>query len=259
MPAAVELRAVTKRYGSRRRGTHALDSVTAEFPRGTLTAVMGLSGSGKSTLLQCAAGLDRPTSGSVHLGGVDLRSLSRRRLTVLRRRRIGFVFQALNLVPTLSVAENIALPLRLDHRRVDRDRVAHLARLVGIERELRRRPDTLSGGQQQRVAIARALVADPEVVFADEPTAALDPYTAEVVLDLLRRAVDELGQTVVVVTHSPQVATYADRVLLLHGGHLVGWTASGDPAFLARQLLDLGRDQRGRGPVDRGPGDRRQS
>jgi len=243
---AVELRNITKRYGSRRRGVHALDTVTAEFPRGTLTAVMGLSGSGKSTLLQCAAGLDRPTGGSVHIGGVDLGRLNRRRLTVLRRRRIGFVFQDLNLVPTLSVADNIALPLRLDRRRVDRHRVAHLARLVGIERELRRLPHTLSGGQQQRVAIARALVTDPDVVFADEPTAALDPYTAVVVLDLLRQAVDQLGQTVVVVTHAPQVATYADRVLLLHGGHLVGWSSSSDPDVLTQQLLDLGHDLRSR-------------
>ena len=219
--AAVELLEVTRRYGRGRAAVSALDRVSASFGRGTLTAVMGASGSGKSTLLQCAAGLDRPTSGTVLVGGVDISRLSRRRLSVLRRQRVGFVFQALNLVPTLSVAENIALPLRLDRRRVDKQRVGELADMVGIRPQLRRLPDTLSGGQQQRVAIARALVTAPEVIFADEPTAALDPATAVTVLGLLRRAVDELGQTVVVVTHSPDVAAWADRVLHLDGGRVV--------------------------------------
>jgi putative ABC transport system ATP-binding protein len=220
--AAVELLQVTRRYGRGRAAVLALDCVCASFGRGTLTAVMGASGSGKSTLLQCAAGLDRPTSGTVLVGGVDISRLSRRRLSVLRRQRVGFVFQALNLVPTLSVAENIALPLRLDRRRVDKQRVGALADLVGIGPELRRLPNTVSGGQQQRVAIARALVTAPEVVFADEPTAALDPATAATVLGLLRKAVDELGQTVVVVTHSPDVAAWADRVLHLDRGRVVG-------------------------------------
>ena len=222
--AAVELLEVTRRYGRGRAAVSALDRVSASFGRGTLTAVMGASGSGKSTLLQCAAGLDRPTSGTVLLGGLDISRLSRRRLSVLRRQRVGFVFQALNLVPTLSVAENIALPLRLERRRVDKQRVGELADLVGIRPQLRRLPDTLSGGQQQRVAIARALVTAPEVVFADEPTAALDPDTAATVLGLLRRAVDELGQTVVVVTHSPDVAAWADRVLHLDRGRVVAST-----------------------------------
>jgi putative ABC transport system ATP-binding protein len=219
--AAVELLEVTRRYGRGRAAVSALDRVSASFGRGTLTAVMGASGSGKSTLLQCAAGLDRPTSGTVLLGGLDISRLSRRRLSVLRRQRVGFVFQALNLVPTLSVAENIALPLRLERRRVDKQRVGELADLVGIRPQLRRLPDTLSGGQQQRVAIARALVTAPEVIFADEPTAALDPATAATVLGLLRRAVDDLGQTVVVVTHSPDVAAWADRVLHLDRGRVV--------------------------------------
>jgi putative ABC transport system ATP-binding protein len=222
--AAVELRDVTRRFGRRREAVTALEGVSANFGRGTLTAVMGASGSGKSTLLQCAAGLDRPTSGTVLLGGVDLSRLSRRRLSVLRRQRVGFVFQALNLLPTLTVAENIALPLRLDRRRVDKQRVRELADMVGIGPQLRRLPDTLSGGQQQRVAIARALVTRPEVVFADEPTAALDPATAATVLELLRGAVDDMGQTVVVVTHSPEVAAWADRMLHLDRGVVVGST-----------------------------------
>ena len=158
---AVQLVSVSKSYGRRRHRVDALQDVTASFPRGTLTAVMGLSGCGKSTLLQCAAGLDRPRAGKVHIGGIDVTGLSRKKLSVLRREHVGFVFQALNLVPTLSVAENIALPLRLDGRHVDRKRVREVAGQVGIADQLRRLPDTLSGGQQQRVAIARALITDP--------------------------------------------------------------------------------------------------
>ena len=210
--ASIELRSVGKHFGRRRNGTDALVDVTATFAAGTMTSVVGPSGSGKSTLLQCAAGLDRPTSGSVSLGGTDLAGLSRRRLSILRRRRVGFVFQSLNLVPTLSVAENIALPLRLDHRRDDKDTV-RLADRVGIAHHLRRLPHTLSGGQQQRVAIARALITDPEVIFADEPTAALDPHNSDIVLYLLRQAAEELDRTVIVVTHEPRVASQADRAL----------------------------------------------
>jgi putative ABC transport system ATP-binding protein len=240
---AVALRGVTKRYG-RRRGVVALADITAGFPQRTMTAVMGLSGSGKSTLLQVAAGLDRPTSGSVRIGGTELGGLRRGQLSVLRRRRIGFVFQALNLVPSLSVAENIALPLRLDRQRVSPARIRDLADRVGIAGQLRRLPGTLSGGQQQRVAIARALVTGPEVVFADEPTAALDPYTSEAVIGLLRRAVDELGQTVVVVTHEPAVAARADRVLLLDRGRLAGVAEAPSAAELTMKLASLG--ERGR-------------
>lgn len=238
---AVELQSVSKHFGRRQHGVSALHAITAGFPRGTLTAVMGLSGSGKSTLLQCAAGLERPTSGRVVLGGADLSKLRHRKLTELRRRRVGFVFQALNLVPTLSVAENIVLPLRLDNRRVDRARLSQLADVVGIGSYLRRMPHTLSGGQQQRVAVARALITEPDVVFADEPTAALDPATSETVMGLLRGAVNHLGQTVVVVTHAPAIAAYADRVLLLHGGHLIGSTDAPDADDLTRRLLALGR------------------
>jgi len=240
---AVQVVSVSKSYGHRTHRVDALQDVTASFARGTLTAVMGLSGCGKSTLLQCAAGLDKPTAGSVHIGGTDLTRLSRRKLSVFRRERVGFVFQALNLVPTLSVAENIALPLRLDGRHVDHKRVREVAGQVGIADQLRRLPDTLSGGQRQRVAIARALIADPWVIFADEPTAALDPYISDAVLDLLRRAVDELHQTVVLVTHAPNVAAWADRVLLLHHGRLAGVRESPDPAGLAGDLRRLGAGQ----------------
>jgi len=238
-PDPVVLESVTKRYGGRSRGVLALDDVSAAFTRGSLTAVMGVTGSGKSTLLQCAAGLDAPTSGTVRLAGTDLKDLSRRKLSVLRRRRVGFVFQSLNLVPTLSVAENIALPLRLDGRHVRRDQVRELAERVGIESLLGRLPHTLSGGQQQRTAIARALITGPEVIFADEPTAALDLITAEHVLGLLRQAVDELGQTVVVVTHDPAVASHADRVLVLAAGRLVDELDRPDPRQVIRLLRDL--------------------
>jgi putative ABC transport system ATP-binding protein len=235
---AVSLEAVTKRYA--RHQDDALHELTVAFPRRSFTAVMGLSGSGKSTLLQCAGGLDKPTSGVVRLGDQDLASLSRRQLSVLRRQRVGFVFQALNLVPTLTVSENIALPLRLDKRRVDKRQVTDLARRVGIADQLRRLPDTLSGGQQQRTAIARALITNPDVIFADEPTAALDPYTGEAVLALLRQAVDELHQTVIVVTHNPGVAAYADRVVLLDRGSLAGIVDSPDAAQLNSVLRRLG-------------------
>ena len=241
---AVELEGVTKRYGRQRRGVTALAGVSAALAPGSCTAVMGLSGSGKSTLLQVAAGLDHPTTGTVRLGGTDLGALGRRRLSVLRRRRVGFVFQAFNLVPSLTVAENIALPLRLDRRRVDRRTVRAMAERVGMAGHLRRLPGTLSGGQQQRVAIARALVTRPDVVFADEPTAALDPYTADAVVGLLRRAVDELGRTVVVVTHEPAVAARADRALLLDGGRVVGTIEAPTAAQLSAALRDLGARRR---------------
>jgi putative ABC transport system ATP-binding protein len=239
--AAVELAGVTKSYGRGRAAVMALDRVSAVFSPGSFSAVMGMSGSGKSTLLQVAAGLDRPTAGTVRLGGSDLGRMSRRGLSLLRRRRVGFVFQDLNLVPSLSVAENIALPLRLDGRPVDRDRIGELAGLVGIADQLRRLPHTLSGGQQQRVAIARALVARPEVIFADEPTAALDLYTCEAIIGLLRRAVDELGQTVVVVTHDPAVAACADRALLLDQGRLAGVVSGQTAAELTLSLRHLGQ------------------
>lgn len=235
---AVALERVSKRY--RRRDPNALDDVTLAFPRGSFTAVMGLSGSGKSTLLHCAAGLDRPTSGSVRLAGEELTAMKRKELSVLRRRKVGFVFQSLNLVPTLTVAENIALPLRLDRRPVDHEDVAALAERVGVASMLRRLPGTLSGGQQQRVGIARALITRPDVVFADEPTAALDPYTALGVRELLRWAADELGQTIILVTHEATMAEAADRVVVLHRGTVFCDTPTPDAAALNDLLLRLG-------------------
>jgi len=242
---AVRVESISKSYGHRHHKVNALQDVSASFAYGTLTAVMGLSGCGKSTLLQCAAGLDRPTAGKVYIGETDITRLSRRKLSVFRRERVGFVFQALNLVPTLSVAENIALPLRLDGRHVSRNRVREVAALVGISDQLRRMPDILSGGQRQRVAIARALIADPEVIFADEPTAALDPYISDAVLGLLRHAVDELHQTVVLVTHAPNVAAWADRVLLINRGQLVGVKESPDATDLTNDLRHLGEGEAG--------------
>ncbi|MBO2458328.1 ABC transporter ATP-binding protein [Actinomadura violacea] len=218
---AVALTGVTRRYGAGDAAVTALRDVTVALPRRRLTCVMGPSGSGKSTLLQCAAGLDRPTSGRVALGDVELTSRSEEQLTELRRERVGFVFQAFNLVPFLTAEQNVGLPLRLSGARVDQRRVREVLARVGLGERARHRPAQLSGGQQQRVAIARALVADPEVVFADEPTGALDTAAAREVLGLLRRSVDALGHTVVMVTHDPVAASYADTVLFLADGRVV--------------------------------------
>jgi len=249
----VVLADVTKRYGRRRRALRpgafdagpALDRVSLSFGAGSFTAVLGVSGSGKSTLLQCAAGLERPSAGTVRLCGTDLARLSQRRQAVLRRQRVGFVFQDLNLLPELSVEENIALPLRLDHRRAGRADIELAAARVGLGGgQLRRRPAELSGGQQQRAAIARALITRPEVIFADEPTGALDPHTAAGVLRLLRGAAD--GTTVVIVTHDPQVTRFCDRAVFLHGGRVDRVLAEPEPATVARVLHELG-ERSGRG------------
>ena len=235
----VVLTDVTKRYGRRRRTIPALDRVSLSFGAGSFTAVLGVSGSGKSTLLQCAAGLERPSAGTVRLCGTDLAGLSQRRQAVLRRQRVGFVFQDLNLLPELTVEENIALPLRLDHRRAGRADIELAAARVGLGGgQLRRRPAELSGGQQQRVAIARALITRPEVIFADEPTGALDPHTAVGVLRLLRGAAD--GTTVVIVTHDPQVTRFCDRAVFLHDGRVDRVLADPEPAVVARVLHELG-------------------
>src|SRR4051794_34229336 len=238
---AVALRDVRKVYGGGDATVVALDGVDAELAPGSFTAIMGPSGSGKSTFLHMAAGLDRPTSGSVALGDVELSGLSERRLTILRRKRIGFVFQAFNLMPSLTVAQNIALPLRLDGRRVRRSVVRDVAARVGLDDRLRHRPSELSGGQQQRVAIARALVTRPEVVFADEPTGALDSRSGLDVLALLREVVDEDGGTVVMVTHDPVAAAHADRVVLLADGRLSGVLVGPDADEVAEHLAHLGR------------------
>ncbi|WP_133876787.1 ABC transporter ATP-binding protein [Paractinoplanes brasiliensis] len=218
---AVRVEGLTRTYATDGQRVVALAGVDAEFARGTFTAVMGPSGSGKSTLLQTAAGLDRPTGGRVWVGDTELSQLSETRLTELRRDRIGFVFQAFNLIGALTVEENILLPSRLSGVRPDRQWVASVVERVGLTQRLSHRPAQLSGGQQQRVAIARALSVRPDVVFADEPTGALDTETAGEVLALLRSMVDEFGQTVVMVTHDPVAASYADRVLVLADGRIV--------------------------------------
>jgi putative ABC transport system ATP-binding protein len=235
---AVRLNAVTKSYG---RGVHALRGVTVGLPGGGFTAVMGPSGSGKSTFLHCAAGLDTPTSGTVHIGDTELSRMNETQLTQLRRDKAGFVFQAFNLIPALSVTENVLLPFRLAGRRPDQDWLGEVIDRVGLAGRARHRPAELSGGQQQRVAIARALVTRPEVVFADEPTGALDTQTAADVLGLLRQVVDATGQTVVMVTHDPVAASYADRVLFLAEGELVDEVHAAGPETIAQRMSMLGR------------------
>ena len=237
---AVVLRDVRKVYGRGDGAVVALDGVTVQLPVGSFTAVMGPSGSGKSTFLNVAAGLDRPSAGAVTLGDTDLTRLSERRLTVLRRERIGFVFQAFNLLPSLTVAQNIGLPMRLDGHRPRRSAVREVAARVGLEKRLHHRPSQLSGGQQQRVAIARAVVTRPEVVFADEPTGALDSRTGREVLALLREIVDKDGRTVVMVTHDPAAAAWADRVILLADGRLAGTLDAPSADEVAEALAHLG-------------------
>jgi len=223
MSTAVAVRAheLGKRYGAGDAAVDALRGVSCEFERGTFTAIMGPSGSGKSTLLHVLAGLDRPTAGWVEIDGVRLDSLSDRRLTLLRRDRIGFVFQSFNLLPVLTARENIALPLRIGGAEPDPQWLDALAGAVGIRDRLSHRPAELSGGQQQRVAIARALIARPAVVFADEPTGNLDSAAGREVLELLREAVDRYEQTIVMVTHDPTAAAMADRVVFLADGAIV--------------------------------------
>ena len=220
--AAARVEGLTKVYGSGETRVVALDDVTLELYAGEFTAIMGKSGSGKSTLMHCAAGLDEATAGHVFLGDVDLTTLKERHLTELRRDRIGFVFQAFNLVPTLTAQENIVLPSAIAGRRPDQAWFDEVIDTVGLRDRLGHRPSELSGGQQQRVACARALVGRPDVVFADEPTGNLDSAASEEVLSLLRRAVDEFGQTVIMVTHEEHAAGFADRVLEMADGRIVG-------------------------------------
>jgi putative ABC transport system ATP-binding protein len=238
--SAVALREVRKVHGRGDGAVVALAGVSVALAPASFTAIMGQSGSGKSTFLNVAAGLDRPTSGTVTLGDTDLARLTERKLTILRRERIGFVFQAFNLLPSLTVAQNIALPLRLDGHRSRRSTVREVAARVGLDKRLRHRPSQLSGGQQQRVAIARALVTRPDVVFADEPTGALDRRTGREVLALLREVVNADGHTVVMVTHDPAAAAYADRVILLADGRVVGTLDAPSADDVAEQLAHLG-------------------
>ncbi|GAA0910814.1 ABC transporter ATP-binding protein [Virgisporangium ochraceum] len=239
--AAVRVEQLTRTYGTGPQAVAALAGVDVQFHRGTFTAVMGPSGSGKSTLLQTAAGLDRPTSGRVWIGATDLTGMSETKLTKLRRDRIGFVFQAFNLVNALTVEENILLPLRLAGMKPDHAWLGHVVERVGLRERLHHRPSALSGGQQQRVAIARALATRPEVIFCDEPTGALDTETAADVLTLLRAVVDESRQTVVMVTHDPVAASYADRVLVLADGRIVRDLPQPGVDRIAEQLASLGR------------------
>jgi putative ABC transport system ATP-binding protein len=234
--SVVQLQELSRRYPN---GVTALDGVSIGFDRGTFTAVMGPSGSGKSTLLQCAAGLDRPTGGRVVLDGQDLTKLGERRLTLLRRRRIGFVFQGFNLLPALTARQNVGLPLRLAGRRPDAAAVERGLAAVGLADRGGHRPHELSGGQQQRVAIARALVTAPAVLFADEPTGALDTNSGRDVLRLLRGLVDEHGQTIVMVTHDPVAAARADRVVFLTDGRLAGELTDASAEAVAAHMTRL--------------------
>jgi putative ABC transport system ATP-binding protein len=221
METAARARALTKRYGDGDTAVIALDDVNLDIPVGQFTAVMGPSGSGKSTLMHCMAGLDAVTSGSIQLGDVDLATCSDKQLTLLRREQVGFVFQSFNLIPTLNALENITLPLDIAGRAVDREWLDRIVDTVGLRDRLSHRPSELSGGQQQRVAAARALVTKPRIIFADEPTGNLDSNASEEVLGFLRASVDEFGQTIVMVTHEPTAAAYADRVVFLADGRVV--------------------------------------
>ncbi|BDZ41448.1 ABC transporter ATP-binding protein [Paraoerskovia sediminicola] len=222
MSTRASARDLVKVYGQGDTRVRALDGVDVDLDSAHLTAIMGPSGSGKSTLMHCMAGLDSATSGTVVVDGQDISRMSQRRLTALRRTRIGFVFQSYNLVPTLTAEENITLPLDIARKPVDREWFDEVVGAVGLADRLHHRPAELSGGQQQRVACARALVSRPSVVFADEPTGNLDSHSSGEVLAFLRRSVDELGQTVVMVTHDPRAASYAHRVLFLADGRIAG-------------------------------------
>ncbi|WP_344628803.1 ABC transporter ATP-binding protein [Streptomyces glaucosporus] len=237
---ALRLEGLVRTYGTGESAVRALDGVSLGLRAGTFTAVMGPSGSGKSTLLQCAAGLDRPDRGRVVVAGEEMTGRDETALTKFRRRRIGFVFQQYNLLPTLTVEENTVLPLRLAKRRIDRERARAVLARVGLGDRLGHLPDELSGGQRQRVAIARALVAEPAVVFADEPTGALDTRSARDVLRLLREAVEVHGRTVVMVTHDPVAASYADSVRFLADGRLAGEMARPTADAVAERLAHLG-------------------
>jgi putative ABC transport system ATP-binding protein len=216
--SAQDLRRV---YGEGGAAVTALDSVSVDFPAGAFTAIMGPSGSGKSTLMHLLAGLDRPTGGTVMLDGVELTTLNDDALTELRRDRVGFIFQAFNLLPVLNARENIVLPLSIAGRNPDDAWVDQLIDLVGLRDRITHRPSELSGGQQQRVAVVRALASRPAVVFADEPTGNLDSHASAEILQLLRRSVDEFGQTIIMVTHDEEAASYADRLLVLRDGQIV--------------------------------------
>jgi putative ABC transport system ATP-binding protein len=238
--AAVRASGLRKTYGSGETAVHALAGVDVAFARGRFTAIMGPSGSGKSTLMHCLAGLDVASAGQVWLGDTELTALRDDQLTTLRRERIGFVFQSFNLLPVLDAQDNILLPMQLAGQRPDRAWMDAVIGRLGLRDRLRHRPHELSGGQQQRVAVARALLPRPDVVFADEPTGNLDSHAGAEVLDLLRSSVRETGQTVVMVTHDPSAAAYADRVVLLADGRLAGEVQQPTTDSIINALRGLG-------------------
>jgi putative ABC transport system ATP-binding protein len=229
-----------KVYGQGDTLVTALDHISVEFERGRFTAIMGPSGSGKSTLMHCMAGLDSLTSGRAFIGDVDISQLSEKDLTLLRRDQVGFIFQAFNLVPTLTALENIRLPLDLARREGDKEWIDMVVKTVGLSDRLHHRPSELSGGQQQRVAVARALASRPSIIFADEPTGNLDSRTGAEILGFMRRAVDELAQTIVMVTHDPVAASYSQRVVFLVDGQIVDEMADPTPQRVLDRLKDLG-------------------
>jgi putative ABC transport system ATP-binding protein len=235
MDAIVTATDVRRRYGEGDAAVDALAGVTTAFERGRYSAIMGPSGSGKSTLMHILAGLDRPTSGSVELDGVEITALDDADLTRLRRDKLGFIFQFFNLIPVLTAEENIVLPLSIAGKRPDEEWLRRLVDTVGLADRLTHRPAELSGGQQQRVAVARALISKPAVVFADEPTGNLDSKSSEEVLRLLRQSVDDLGQSVVMVTHDPEAASFADRLVVLRDGRIVHDADAGT----AEQVIEL--------------------
>ncbi|MBI4934330.1 MAG: ABC transporter ATP-binding protein [Actinobacteria bacterium] len=237
---AASVRDAVKHYGHDDTQVTALDHVDIDFEAGAFTAIMGPSGSGKSTLMHAMAGLDRLTSGSIVVGDVDVTSASEHELTRLRRDHLGFVFQAFNLVPTLTAIENITLPMDLAGRSPDRSWIDHVVATVGLSHRLRHRPSELSGGQQQRVAVARALAGRPSVIFADEPTGNLDSTTGSEILDFMRHAVRELGQTIVMVTHDPLAASYTNRVVFLADGRITGQLDQPTPDTVLDQMRRLG-------------------
>ncbi|MFV2173339.1 ABC transporter ATP-binding protein [Actinomadura sp. LOL_016] len=239
-PPAVVAAEVSKVYGSGDAAVHALRGVSVGFARGAFTAIMGPSGSGKSTLMHCLAGLDTVSGGQITLGDAEITGMNDRQLTMLRRERVGFVFQAFNLLPTLTAEQNILLPMDLAGRKPDRQWFDQVVDVVGLRDRLGHRPNELSGGQQQRVACARALVARPEVIFADEPTGNLDSRAGAEVLGFLRSSVREMGQTIVMVTHDPVAASYADRVVFLRDGEIVSEIERPTPETVLDRLKNLG-------------------
>ena len=241
LAAAASARNVSKIYGSGDSEVRALDGVSVDFAQGAFTAIMGPSGSGKSTLMHCAAGLDDVTSGQVFIGDIDITRLGEKELTMLRRDRVGFIFQSYNLVPTLTAGENISLPLLLAGRKGNDAWIKTVVDTVGLSDRLKHRPSELSGGQQQRVAVARALATQPGIIFADEPTGNLDSATGAEILTFMKKAVREYGQTIVMVTHDPVAASYADRVLFLADGKVVDEMFDPDEDQVLSRMKRFGR------------------